>query len=1089
MVPAEKKDKEQTIGDLGQHKKIENDHQSGLIEALPGELISFEPFDFLLPVEDVEFLKKLEQIIHDYEYLDRILEECLKLGQVKFGAERIWAKFPCDFPRIKQFEYLFSQEEFSLSSEKKEKLFFICKEKQAAGIQRYLDLKIYDEDSTGDSASILDEFSVKTALEISVQVRSEITLILGFHFCREKKVFSDREILLVKQFGKVLGYAIGDYFFHAYLSVKMERITALLYRLNEMFYRLVLPQGVYEYISPAAEKLLGLTSEELKNHPKSIRTVIHPDFQSGFDEEWNNLLNGIVLPSYEYKIILPDGSERWIYQTNKGDFDKDGKLMAIEGGCLDITRLKNAEESLRESEYKYHLLVDSAGEGILMLDEKGFILEVNQKAANLFGVEKEYLYGKDLKDLSLKFGFKWKSFSTMFQSALRGEQLPKREFKMNNKAGEPLILTCQFTPVSKSKDTAPVILLLGNITEQKHFQEELLASEEMFRGIVEHFPISIEVYNRDGYQIPFGQNPDLLENELERPREEFNILTDVHYQDLEIFPEIREVFSGKGLSVKEWAFDPTQQGNAGSLRYFRTRIYPIKNSEDRLLHVVVAHEDITGRKRTELELLKSEERYRLLAEKSPNAILIHQDNRVLYANPEACKILGAKSAEELIGKNPIDFVHPDYIKIVSERIKDTYKNSKDLIYIEEKFIRLDGEAVEVDVAASAIQYQGRPASQVVFRDISERKRIERALRNSEEYLAITLNSIGDGVIATDKYGVITRMNTVAEKITGWSSTEAFGRNLFDVFNISENKNEASPKNLFECLINPDQELGISDQAVLYSREGNEYRVSFSGASIKNEDGYVLGVVLAFRDETEEYKKDRLIKENQEILNTVVRTSPIGIAMSVNRTMTWINQRMEEITGYPSEELVGQNTRMLYLNDEEYHKVEDLRYVEVREHGTRVIESKFRHKSGKLLDILLTATPLDESDISKGVLFTLLDISNRKKIERALKENEENLEITLKSIGDGVIATDRTGHITRMNMVSERLTGWSLEEAFGKPLVEVFRIINSETGEKVENPVDKVLKSGKIVGLANHTLLISKDEKKISDCRQRSPHHY
>ena len=99
-----------------------------------------------------------------------------------------------------------------------------------------------------------------------------------------------------------------------------------------------------------------------------------------------------------------------------------------------------------------------------------------------------------------------------------------------------------------------------------------------------------------------------------------------------------------------------------------------------------------------------------------------------------------------------------------------------------------------------------------------------------------------------------------------------------------------------------------------------------------------------------------------------------------------------------------------------------------------------------------------------------------------ERRREMLRITLASIGDGVIATDPEGHITFLNAVAAQHTGWSLEEARGKPIVDVFHIVNEQTREKVENPCEKVLRTGKIVGLANHTILISKDgsERPIED---------
>jgi PAS domain S-box-containing protein len=100
----------------------------------------------------------------------------------------------------------------------------------------------------------------------------------------------------------------------------------------------------------------------------------------------------------------------------------------------------------------------------------------------------------------------------------------------------------------------------------------------------------------------------------------------------------------------------------------------------------------------------------------------------------------------------------------------------------------------------------------------------------------------------------------------------------------------------------------------------------------------------------------------------------------------------------------------------------------------------------------------------------------------LKTSQENLKVTLNSIGDAVIATGVDGCVTMMNPIAEQLTGWKIEEAAGHPLPDVFKIVNAQSREEVENPVEKVLSSGEIVGLANHTVLISKNgsEYQIAD---------
>ena len=127
-------------------------------------------------------------------------------------------------------------------------------------------------------------------------------------------------------------------------------------------------------------------------------------------------------------------------------------------------------------------------------------------------------------------------------------------------------------------------------------------------------------------------------------------------------------------------------------------------------------------------------------------------------------------------------------------------------------------------------------------------------------------------------------------------------------------------------------------------------------------------------------------------------------------------------------------------------------------------------------------PIYERGAIAGVAQTIFDSTSEVLAERSLRESREESTRVLQSIGDAVIVTDAETRVTRMNPVSEKLTGWSLEEAKGRPLSEVFHIVNETTRKIVESPADKVKRLGKVVGLANHTTLIAKngDETAIDD---------
>ena len=145
------------------------------------------------------------------------------------------------------------------------------------------------------------------------------------------------------------------------------------------------------------------------------------------------------------------------------------------------------------------------------------------------------------------------------------------------------------------------------------------------------------------------------------------------------------------------------------------------------------------------------------------------------------------------------------------------------------------------------------------------------------------------------------------------------------------------------------------------------------------------------------------------------------------------------------------------------------------------------KNGLKRNIEVYAYPVfnQEGDLVQMIEYSI-DITDRKQTQVELATEKERLSVTLRSIGDGVITTDTSGRIILLNRIAENLTGWSNEEAAGRPFEEVFHIINEQTRAVCENPVKKVLHSGQILGLANHTAIVAKDGREISIADSGAP---
>lgn len=145
----------------------------------------------------------------------------------------------------------------------------------------------------------------------------------------------------------------------------------------------------------------------------------------------------------------------------------------------------------------------------------------------------------------------------------------------------------------------------------------------------------------------------------------------------------------------------------------------------------------------------------------------------------------------------------------------------------------------------------------------------------------------------------------------------------------------------------------------------------------------------------------------------------------------------------------------------------------------------RLKNGEIRLVDMYSCPI--GDEGSTLLYSIIfDVTDREVYRDELVREKELLQTTLRSIGDGVVTTDNQGRITSLNSVAQELTGWDGEDAVGRPFTEVFRLQNEETGEAVENPVEKVLATGRIVGLANHTELVNQQGKRIPIADSAAP---
>ena len=463
--------------------------------------------------------------------------------------------------------------------------------------------------------------------------------------------------------------------------------------------------------------------------------------------------------------------------------------------------------------------------------------------------------------------------------------------------------------------------------------------------------------------------------------------------------------------------------------------------------------------------------------------LAHTDGYFKRVNPAFASTLGW-SADEITSRPFLDLVHADDRSSTIAEVEKLARGETTAHFINRYMCR--------DGSYKTIAWRAVPQPDGMIyctgRDMTEILQAEEARRRSEENLSVTLHSIGDAVLATDTGGRVTLLNPVAERLTGWSQAEAAGRPVAEVFNII-NENSRQP-----AVIPVDDVLatgliqGLANHTILISRTGVETPISDSAAPIRHFDGRILGVVLVFRDVSEERKAAAAVREAESRYTQLFDSIDEGFCViqmifdenekPVDYRFIEVNPSFERQTGMHN--ALGKTMREIAPDHEEH-------WFEV--YGRIAITGapeRFQNHAERLnrhFDVY--ALRFGEPS-NRQVAIVFNDITHRKLAEDALRQSEESLSVTLHSIGDAVMATDTKGLVTRLNPIAESLTGWTEKEAHGRPVAEVFNIINEETRQPALIPVDDVLATGEVHGLANHTILIARDGTECPIADSASP---
>jgi PAS domain S-box-containing protein len=536
-------------------------------------------------------------------------------------------------------------------------------------------------------------------------------------------------------------------------------------------------QGRWTFISSNMEKATGYRPDEVLG--KVFWDFLAPECRDLVQEKLRRRARGADLPPYEVTFIGKDGQRTSFEIVAASIADDSGHVVGVQGVARDITERKRAEQDLRESRNKYQALIETTADFIWEMDASGRYTYCSPQMKDLWGYEPQSMIGKTPFDVMPPEDRKQARESFM---ALARSPKPFTGLEASSYDRQGRLITVEISGVPFFDADGRLLGYRGisrDVTGRKRAQEALGESRKKYRGLVEK--INDWVWEVDADGVYTYASPRALELLGYAPEEivgksPFDLMPPD--EAARVWNAFQSIWSErKPLEL----FENTLRRKDGRRVTVETSGMPVFAEDGSFQGYTGIDRDVTSRKQAEEALRESEEKFRLLAETSPAAILIYQDDRYVYVNPAAESLTGYRRAE-LLPQAPGEVVHPDFRRRVKEMAARRAQGEGTPTHYELKILTKDGRERWMDSETVSIMYGNRPAGLVMAFDVTERKQAEEALRRSEEQFHHLFEDDLTGNVISTPDGEIVLCNPAFAQIFGFScAAEAVGTNIVDLY--------------------------------------------------------------------------------------------------------------------------------------------------------------------------------------------------------------------------------------------------------------------------------------------------------------------
>ncbi len=684
--------------------------------------------------------------------------------------------------------------------------------------------------------------------------------------------------------------------------------------------------GLWEYdfetdrafFSDRWKEMLGFSPDELTASREEFWSRLHPEDRDRALAAMRAHVEHVV-PYYnaEVRVRCKDGSYLWVMSRGQALFDDDGRPRRIVGAHTDISEQKEAEQALRESEARYRLLFESNPSPMWLYDLVTLrFLEVNTAAQKTYGYSRTEFLQMSIMDI--RPPDEQERLRVALEGGLGEINIERLAgiWRHLRKDGSTLYMSINLHRYEFSQ-TPAIVVLAQDVTERHLTEERLRVSEARFRTLFESAVEGVYECTADGTYR--AVNPAFARMLGHASPAEMIETVGNGRGVYRLRGRRREFLEALGSSDVVADFQSEAVCADGSTKWISENVRAVRDGQGELLYLQGFVSDITERRRAESALRASEERYRVLFEHSPVAI-VEYDYRSVGIWLNDLRASGVEDLEKYMAENPAALsnslhqivpagMNEAVVKLVGGRSKQEVAERFDWIFAEDGYLarqrafvaiwkginQIEGEFTlrAVDGTPRLVYYRwwlpvrgGKldfEWTQLMLVDLTGTKRAEAALATERERLSVTLRAMAEGVVTADTHGIVQFINHAAEELVGWKFGSAIGQRIEDVVLLRHQHSQAAVAVPREDALAEHKVVDIPQHTTLVDRQGAIRLIEGRCAPMFDDKDAPMGVVLVMRDIGERARLEKEILRASKLESVGILAG--GIAHDFNNILT------------------------------------------------------------------------------------------------------------------------------------------------------------------------------------------------------------